>query len=563
MWWDALINNRDLTRMHEIASVLLRYGFDDVVSRLGMARTLERAGRLLKRHGGADKSALSSPERLTEALQILGPTFIKLGQILATRVDLFAPEWIRAFETLQDRVPAVEFDAVLAQLRVDLGGDPRDIFRYLDTQPLAAASLAQVHRAQLQDGTDVILKIRRPGVRDVVEADLRLLERVAEIAEHEVTDLRRYQPRQIVAQFAVTLRRELDFAVECHSAERIAAQFADANTHIIIVPKVYWEWTSERLNVQQYISGIHGRDLAAVDAAGLDKKLLAKRGAEAVLKMVLEHGFFHADPHPGNVYYLTDNRLALIDFGMVGHLSDERRAEVVDLLWGLMRRDTRRIIDVLQDWTEDAAAMEQSSRLAQDIDLFLDRYHGLPLQRLDLAAMLRDLAALIRAHQLTLPPDLAVLFKTLITLDGFGRMLDPDFDIVGTLTPFLQRLLWRRYRPENLLRRGAAEVSGTLQALQNVPVELRRILRNLRRGSLQINLDMRRLDHFGHQIDRAASRVTVGLVTAALIIGSSIVATLAEGEGWLGIPPLGILGFGAAVAGGVWVLLSIWRGRKD
>ncbi|MDH4276057.1 MAG: AarF/UbiB family protein, partial [Gammaproteobacteria bacterium] len=512
MWWDALTNSRDLARMHEIASVLLRYGFDDIVFRLGMARALERAGRLLKRQHSAERTALTSPERLTEALHALGPTFIKLGQILATRVDIFAPEWIRAFETLQDRVPAVDFQVLLEQLRSDFGADPHTVFAHLDSQPLAAASLAQVHRAQLQDGTAIVLKIRRPGVREAIEADLRLLERLAEFAEHEVPESRRYQPRQIVAQFSVSLRRELDFAMECRSAERIAAQFGVEDA--IVIPKVYWQWTSERVNVQQHILGIHGRDLNAVDAAGLDRKLLARRGAEAVLKMVLEHGFFHADPHPGNVFYLPDNRLALIDFGMVGHLSDTRRGEVVDLLWGLMQRDTRRILDVVQDWTEDAGAIENSTRLVQDIELFLDRYHGLPLQRLDLASMLRDLAALMRSHQLTLPADLAILFKALITLDGFGRMLDPDFDIVGNTTPFLQRLLWRRYTPENLLKRGYSEVSETVQAMQHVPQELRRLLRNLRRGSLQINLDMRRLDHFGHQVDRAASRLTVGLVTA-------------------------------------------------
>lgn len=318
MLWETLSAARDLGHLHDIASILIRYGFGDVVRRLGMAGVLERAGKALHWKQATELARLQPPMRVRRALEEMGPTFIKLGQILATRVDLSPPEWIVEFEKLQDRAPPVAFEAVYKQLEEDLGCVPEKVFTELDPEPLAAASIAQVHRTRLEDGTEVVIKVRRPGIRPVVEADLRLLTRLAEIAEAEASDLHRFKLREVVRQFTLSLRRELDLAAECRNAERVARNFSEYTE--IIVPKVYWSWTSERVNVQEYIDGIPGRDLETVDKEGLDRKTLARRGAQAVLKMILEDGFFHADPHQGNVFYLSDNRIAFIDFGMIGRL---------------------------------------------------------------------------------------------------------------------------------------------------------------------------------------------------------------------------------------------------
>ena len=302
MLWKGLTAARDLGRLHDIASILIRYGFGDMVRRVGLGSALEQAGKVLLWTDAEQFARMEPPERVCKALQDLGPTFVKLGQVLSTRIDLFPPEWITEFEKLQDKVPPVPFEMLRSQLEEDLDAPAEETFTHLETQALAAASIAQVHRARLQDGTQVILKLRRPGIRQVVEADLRLLARFAELAEQEVTELRRFQPRELVRQFARSLRRELDFAGECRHAERIAQNLKD-NPNIVI-PKVYWPWVTERLNVQELVDGIPGRDLMAVDTAGMDRKLLAQRGATAVLQMVMEDGFFHADPHPGNVFYL-------------------------------------------------------------------------------------------------------------------------------------------------------------------------------------------------------------------------------------------------------------------
>ncbi|OQA34802.1 MAG: putative protein kinase UbiB [Betaproteobacteria bacterium ADurb.Bin341] len=550
MLWQAIGAVRDLGRLHDIASVLIRYGFGDLVRRIGMAGALERAGRALRWHEPEALARLEPPARVRRALEDLGPSFVKLGQILATRVDLFPTEWIAEFGKLQDAAPAIPFAELLPQLTEDLGGPPEAVFPRLEPEALAAASLAQVHRARLADGSAVILKVRRPGIRPIVEADLRLLARLAEIVEAEAPELRRYRPREVVRQFTLSLRRELDFSAEGRSAERIAANLA-AHPEIV-VPRIHWAWTGERLNVQDYIEGIPGRDLAAVAAAGLDRRRLARRGARAVLKMMLEDGFFHADPHPGNVFYLQDNRIAFIDFGMTGRLSEERRYQLALLLHGLVSHDAEKVAEVLLDWSGGAEV--DSEALQPEIDAFVDRYHGVPLKHLDLGAMLSDLVAILREHGLALPPDLALLIKAFITLEGMGRQLDPDFDMAGEAAPFLEQVLLAHAAPGALVRRGWRTLGSALALVAGLPQDLRQLLRSARRGKLHVEVDVLPLKQFGERLDNAASRLALAIVTAALIIGSAIVMT-AERES-----ALGLLGFIAAVIGGLWVLFSIWRG---
>lgn len=558
MLWETLSAARDLGRLHEITSILIRYGFGDMVRRLGMAGALERTGKVLRWKQASELARLEPPVRIRRVLEEMGPTFVKLGQILATRVDLFSPEWIAEFEKLQDQAPAVAFEAICQQLEEDLGCAPQEVFAELNPEPLAAASIAQVHRARLEDGTEVVIKVRRPGIRPKVEADLRLLARLVEVTEAEAPDLRRFKLREVVRQFTLSMRRELDLAAECRNAERVARNFAQHPD--IVIPKVYWPWCGERMNVQEYIDGIPGRDLEAVDEAGLDRKILAQRGAQAVLKMILEDGFFHADPHPGNIFYLPENRIAFIDFGMIGHLPEHRRNQVVSLLQALVEQDAQGVVEVLVDWAGDAPVDKES--LIPEIEGFVDQYHGVPLKDINLGGMLIELTALLRDHALNLPPDLALLIKAFITLEGMGRQLDPDFDMVTEAGPFLSRAVLARYAPDALAKRGWRAVAGTIDLLTGLPQDLRQLLRSARSGRFQLQIDVTRLKLFGNQLDRAASRMVVGNVTAALIIGSSIVMTVKGGPTLLGLPLFGLLGFVGAAVGGIWLLFSIWRSGK-
>ena len=560
MMWETLATVRDLGRLQEIAGVLARYGFGDIARRVGMAGALERAGRIV--HWQAVEAGLLQmevPERVRAALQDLGPTFVKLGQVLATRVDLLPPRWIEELSELQNAVPPVDFELIRPQLAEDLGADPDTVFARLEHVPMAAASLAQAHRAVLHDGAEVVLKVRRPGIRDVVEADLRLLSHVAAIVERQIPELARYRPVDTIHEFAASLRREMDFAAECRNAERVAQNFQGRST--IVVPRVYWQWTSERLNVQQRLDGIPGRDLAAVDAAGLDRAQLARTGAGLVLEMVLEDGFFHADPHPGNIFYMRDGAIGVIDFGMVGHVSEQRRFQIVQLLHGLVVQDARAVSDVLVDWTGDSPDVDEGA-LQDALDRFVDQYRGVPLRDLRMGRMLADVASLLREHRLTLPPDLALMIKTFLTLEGMGRQLDPDFDMAGVARPFLERAMLQRFAPGVLLRRGRRMLAGGVDLVHDLPRDVHRLLRAARRGKLRVHVDVDSLKGFGAQIDRAVSRLTMGVVTAALIVGSSIVLNSAGGVSSTGLRVLGTVGFVGAAVGGLCIVWSIWRGGR-
>ena len=552
---EPLGGTHDFARLRQIVRVLIRHGLGDAVRRLGWADALEKAGHAVHWEHAADLAHLQPPVQVRRALEELGPTFVKLGQILVGRADLFAPEWITEFAHLHSRVPAVPFEILRPQLVEDLGAEPSEIFSEFDVEPLAAASIAQVHRARLHDGTPVVVKVRRPGIHRVIDADLRLLERLAAMAGRKWPDLQAYRPVELVQQFSHSLNRELDLANECRQAERIAANFS--NSHEIVIPKVYWEWTHERVNVQQFIDGVPGDSLTRLHSADFDCQLLARRGARAIMKMVLEDGLFHADPHPGNVFYLPGNRLAFIDFGMVGRLSEQRRDELLKLMLGLVQRDANAVADVLIEWADSSLMRRHENILNADIDAFVDTYHGVPLAQLSLASMLSDVTAILRKHNLMLPADLALLIKAFVTVEGMGRNLDPGFHMASEALPLLKRALRARYRPGVLAARSWRSVRRVVDLLTKVPDDLVRLLRNMRYSGLQVHIDVRNLQQVGNQLDRAASRMTVGLVVAALIVGSSIVMTVGGGPQIFGLPAFGLLGFVAAVLGALWLLRSI------
>src|SRR5574343_492702 len=494
MLLDALFSTRDLGRFVDIVGVLTRHGLGDLVQRMGWTDALERAGQSLRWEHAADLARLPRPVQLRMALEELGPTFVKLGQILAGRADLIGPDTIAELEKLHSRVPALPLAALRPQMREDLGDEPEAVFAHFEPEPLAAASIAQVHRARLHDGTEVVVKVRRPGISEVIDADLRLLERLAGIAEARMPSLKPYRPQGLVREFGRSLRRELDLAGECHNAERIAANLAPLG--FVTIPQVVWAHNRSRINVQHFVGGVPG-------------------------------------DHPGNVFYLPGNGIAFIDFGMVGRLSQRRRDELLQLLLGLVQRKPQQVADVLMDWASQQGAGLDHVNLAlleTEIEDFVDQYHGTPLAQLNLAQMLADTTAILRSHQLALPSDLALLIKAFISLEGMGRGLDPGFHMATEALPLLRAVVRQRYQPKALALRGW--------------------------GSLQ------RLLHVGEQLDRAASRLSVALVLAALIIGSSIVMTVGGGPQLFGLPAFGLMGFVGAVLGGGWLVRSTVRSRR-
>jgi ubiquinone biosynthesis protein len=561
MGWGPISAVRDIARLHEITSVFIRHGLGDLMRRAGVAGMLERAGQILRWGEASEARNLTPHQRLRSALEELGPTFVKLGQMLSTREDLLSPAWTEELERLQSRVAPVPFDALLPQVEKALGRSPFDVFVDLERESYASASIAQVHRARLPNGTPVVLKIRRPGIVPKMEADLRILAQVADLIEIESAELRRYRPSRIVAEFRRSVERELDLAVEARNVERFARNFADDPN--ILIPRVYWEWTSNIMNVQEHMEGIPGTDMAAIDAAALDRKVLAARGMDAVLKMILVDGFFQADPHPGNVFYLPGNRLVMIDFGMAGRISTTRRRQLIDLLTGIARQDEDAMLEVLREWTSEE--VEDEERLASDFGELAFDYADTPLKELRIGPLLHRVSAVMREHSIVLPSDLTLMFKALITLEGVGRQYDPDIRLVERIKPFIDRVATERYQPRAIAERGQAAVAQFFNLVTSLPRDLARLVADARRGRLRVDLDLRRLDSFGRQLDRTLDRTTMGILTASLVIGSSIILTVQGGPQIFGVPiltVLGLAGYVLAFFNSLWIIYGIWRSGK-
>ncbi|MHC4261144.1 MAG: ABC1 kinase family protein [Planctomycetota bacterium] len=549
---------RDLGRLREIAATLIRFGLGDVVQRLGLLQPLERAGRALDLGSPEHLREMPTPERLRRALEELGPTFVKFGQLLATRPDLLAAEWIEELSRLHQSVTPVGWDEIRPILVEELGEGFEGLFGELDESPLAAGSLGQVHAAALPTGERVVVKIRRPGVRATVEADLRLLERLAELTEQELPELRRYRPVLLVRSFARTLRDELDFGHEARATEQLAAGL-EGDPHVSL-PRVHKDFTRERLLVLERIEGLSAREWESGERPdGLDGPLLARRGAEAMLRAIFADGLYHADPHPGNVFFLPGSRIALIDCGMVGHLTERRREEFLGLIVAVLQRDERQVAESLLAWAADDSEVDEEL-LAQDVRAFVDRYHGAALGEIALGAVLHEVAEVVRANGLFLPPDVTALIRVFALLDALGTELDPDFDLTALARPIAESAI-RRYRsPWRVLRREADEA---LRLARDLPRDLRQILDRLRRGKLGIEMHLAELDRFADRIDASANRLTVGLITAALIVGTAITMTVEAGPRVGGFPVLGLFGFLSSGVVGTWVLWSILRsGRR-
>ncbi|HAG94561.1 MAG TPA: ABC transporter, partial [Gammaproteobacteria bacterium] len=329
---------KDVKRLNEIVSILIKYGFGDMMRRMGLSNTVEQASRLIRSPISNEMLNMKPPARFRCAIEEMGPTFIKLGQILATRVDLFSPMMIHELEKLQDDAPVMPYEEVEPLIAQALGAPPAKVFRYVNETPLASASIAQVHEAMTKKGERVVLKVRKPGVRRTIEADLRLMHSLARLINIQSVELRRYHPEEMVREFERSLRRELDFTIEAKNSERIARNLRKFKW--LKIPKVYWQWTSESLNVQEYLQGISAKDPEALDRAGLDRELLAQRGSQVAWKCMLEDGLFHADPHPGNFYALPGNGIAMLDFGMVGKLSRQRREQLIRLVRAIIFQET-------------------------------------------------------------------------------------------------------------------------------------------------------------------------------------------------------------------------------
>ena len=513
----GLRKNFHLNRSRQIAGVLLSHGWDFL--RNNEQRTA----------GTTSSMAHARPLHLRLALEELGTTFIKLGQILSTRADLLPPEYLAELTKLQDSAPPVAFEQIREVLLTELGQPIEHIFAHFDPTPLAAASIGQAYAATMEDGTEVVVKVRRPGVVEQVNEDLEILKELATTASRHLDFASHYDLPGLVEEFSQTLRRELDYIREAHNAERFAVNFAtDDHIH---VPRIFWEATTSRVLTLERIRGIKINDLKALDEQGTDRRWLADYATNVVLKMVCEDGFFHADPHPGNFFIEPNGTIGLIDFGMVGVIDESTQELLAELLIAINHQDADRLVDVFLDLGVTRRRIDRAS-VRRDIDQLLSTYWELPLGELKVASLLNDVYSVMRRHQMHLPSNLALLLKTVIMIEGVGVTLDPDFHLPKVLAPYTERLVLRQYSPFRWARsfgRSSLELAKLAVAM---PQHLRRIATAAESGNLQIGMRPEGFDPVIDRLERIANRIVLGVIAAAFINGLAVLVSVYRPPGW-------------------------------
>ncbi|MCK5792982.1 MAG: phosphotransferase, partial [Ketobacter sp.] len=438
-----------------------------------------------------------------------------------------------------------------------LGAPPAKVFRYVNETPLASASIAQVHEAMTKKGERVVLKVRKPGVRRTIEADLRLMHSLARLINIQSVELRRYHPEEMVREFERSLRRELDFTIEAKNSERIARNLRKFKW--LKIPKVYWQWTSESLNVQEYLQGISAKDPEALDRAGLDRELLAQRGSQVAWKCMLEDGLFHADPHPGNFYALPGNGIAMLDFGMVGKLSRQRREQLIRLVRAIIFQETDTAASVLVEWSNSNQVDVEA--LARDCGDLIEQYYGLPLNEIDIPQILLDCMALMRNYDLMLPSDITLAAKAFITLEGFGRLIKPDFNLMETAEPLIRDLLKKRYHPVRLVRSMGSRAIKLVDKMYEPPSALPQ----LHNSGGSSKLDAYLIDRLSYRLEDASYRQTQAIYDVGFLLVYTLLLITPHGPRIYDISVLnviGLLGMLAVMTNVFRVQVLTWWQRK-
>lgn len=553
-----LINTtREIRRTRDIVMVLLRFGFGDLIRRLELAGPLTVAARWLHKPVNDEFIEMAPPERAVRALEEMGPTFVKLGQILATRVDVFTPEWISAFERLQDAVPSQPFHALEGRISAALGKPWLEVFREIDPTPLGSASMAQVHRAVLRTGETVVLKIRKPGITRKIEDDLRLLKHLARILQNQSEELYRYRPCEFVREFERSLKRELDFTIESKHAEQIAENLKSLT--FVKIPKIYWEYTSASLSVQEYVAGIPAKDVVQIRAAGMDPALIARRGGRIAWHMMLIDGFFHADPHPGNFLILPNHQICMLDFGMVGRLSPDRRRQLAELTRYLLTRNPERVAQILVDWSGHAPT--NMAALISETEEYQERYVGLSLNEINFNQAMSDAMVIMRDHDLSVPPDIALFSKACITLEGFGRLLNPEFNLMVEAQQLITDMLFVNYSPKRLFKRFVARSQKTVDF--STRVLSGRLPWISRERQLLSFGDRQFLERLHRRLLRSGLRKIQSLTLSSALLASAVISAKSTGSQWLGLHWLGFLGlFFTVMALGVFSIIVWWEHRS-
>ncbi len=548
---------KHLTRYKQVLQVLVKYGFYDVVSHSSLRKILPKVIFHNKLNGKINSFNYSRYQRIRMVLEELGPTYIKFGQILANRPDILPAELIDELKKLQDAVPGFAFEEVRAIIEADLNGRIEDLFQSFDINPIASASIAQVHKAILPTGEVVVVKVQRPDIESIIGEDLKILEELAEISEHHSEQLARFEPIELVKALQKSMNRELNFLLEAYSINRFQNLFRENDW--INIPHVYSKFSSRRVITMEYMSGIRVDKIDQLKAQGTDLSLLAEKGLYLYFQQIFRYGFFHADPHPGNVLVNKDGVICLIDFGIVGSMNRKDKEAFREFIIAIAKGD-------LSSLTESIIALTKGRRISTreeleyDISILIEEFPPETINERDIGDIVDRLQKIIYKHKLSFSNDFFLLLRTLVILDGISRQLDPNFNTLERIRKHSMRLFEEGLQPKNLVKSALRDISDAWDYLRVIPSDIKGIMSRLKEG--KIKMDFLGLNQLIHTLEVASNRLSAAIILAAMILGSSLVVLSGIPPKYNGIPVIGLIGIIISGIFGILLLLSIFKKGK-
>jgi ubiquinone biosynthesis protein len=552
---------RHLRRYQQIGRILTRYGFGHILTQLGIGRAITPGLEKL-RFSSTEILRATPAERARMVVEELGPTFIKLGQILTTRGDIIPADLIHELEKLQDTVPPTAFALIQEQVEKELKKPLHEVFPTFDPDPVASASLGQVHLASLPSGEEVAVKVFRPGVDKLIETDLDILLELAALAEKRTEWGEYYGVQSLAQELADTLRTEQNYEQEGHNIERYQQMFAGEN--YVHVPKVYWDTTTRRVLTMERLDGIKITDVAALKAAGLDRTVVARHNIRILLKAVLQEGFFHADPHAGNFMVRPNEVIAMMDFGIMGHLDAAERLGLVQLFVGLFRQETDRVVEALSGLGIATRAADRRN-LTRDLDRLRMRYYGLELEKIRARSFIEDLMGLVFANRLKMPSNLVLVFKAIAMLEGISLRLDPEINVFSEVEPYVRDALLELQSPVTRLRETADQLRESAEALMQLPRQIQRMLEQIELGEGNLSMKVKGLDEPTRRVAAAANRLALAILAVAFVLGPALIIPHIRQiwpEWQAGASILVLGGFALSALITLALIFSVWRSGR-
>jgi ubiquinone biosynthesis protein len=550
---------KSVGRLREITTVLARHGFFPLMERLHLSKLVSIPLRFMGRKITREKEELNEPMRARLAMEELGPTFIKFGQILSTRPDVVPHEFIIEFLKLQDSVTPFPFKDAVKVIEAQFGRPVSELFSSIEETPVAAASIAQVHRAVTRGGQEVMVKVQRPGIEQTVETDIAILGYIARLVEKYMPESRLYDPSGMVEEFSAAIHREMDFTLEASYMEKFRENFSgDAR---VMVPKVFWESTGKKVLTMERVAGIKVDKVGSLKEAGIDTERVAHLIADVFFKQVFEFGLFHGDLHSGNIFVLSQDRIALVDFGIVGRIGQEMKQNLADILIGLATQDFDSTVKVYQRMGILPEGIDRASFEREYYDIIL-HYFGRPFKYVKIGELLLDYIRLAAKYEITFPRELLLFDKCIIELEGLAKVLYPEVNLLEESEPYARRLYVERFTPSSFAHKAFSAAGEYRDFLSDFPSRADRIMKKIVEDKLRIEFLHRGLEDFMGEVDRSSNRLTFAIIVAALIIGSSMVIAAEAAPKVFGLSALGLLGFIIASLLGFWLAVQILRSGK-